>query len=319
MYLHKYMGVHDQTPNGTGSSSVTSVQDVLWLENRDRKYDPNVYELRCVYNVGENDIDMKQFGAFLSGDTLYIYLHMNDMFNMVGRRIMSGDVIELPHQRDDMLLDPAAPAINKFYVVQDATKASEGFQQNWFPLVWRLKCGPMTGGQEYQDILDQQGTNLFNQPTGKLADIMSVIAVDMGINEEIVEAAKIDVSKRYFETRQFYVIPGDETMEQNPWVFAGDGIPPNGAKTLGSGTRFPDVRAEGDYFLRTDYFPQALFRFVSSVWRMQEQDYRQSEWTAASRILESFINNNKQTTFEDGTKTPEKQSLYKALKPQADF
>ena len=319
MYVHKYLGVHDQIGDGTGSGEVTEVQDLLYLENRDRKYDPKVYELRCVYDVDENDIDLKQFGAFFTGDTLYIYVHLNDMFNMIGRRVMSGDVIELPHQRDDNLLDPAAPAINKFYVVQDATKASEGFQQNWFPLVWRLKCGPMTASQEFADILDSRTENVFGEETGKLSDLITVIHADLDINTTVVESAKASVHRRYFETRQFYVMPGDETLRQDPWIFAGDGIPPNGAVSLGSGTRFPEQRVEGDYYLRTDYFPHALFRFVSGLWRQQEQDYRQGDWSPASRILGDFINNDTIAKLADGTTTPEKQSLYKAIKPQADL
>lgn len=303
MYVHKYLGVHDQTGDGTGPGEVTEVQVLLYLENRDRKYDPDVYELRCIY-----DVDLKQFGAFFTEEAVFLYLHMNDMIEIIGRRIMSGDVIKLPHQRDDNLLDPAAPAINKFFVVNAASKASEGFQQNWFPLVWRLKCGPMTGGQEYQDILDTQGTNIFNVSTGKLADSMSVVAVDMDINAAAVESAKASVSKRYFETRQFYVVPGDETMGQNPWVFAGDGIPPNGAVSLGSGTRFPEQRVEGNYYLRTDYFPHALFRFVSTNWSQQEQDFRQGDWSPASRILASFLVNDTVTTHADVTTTPENQS-----------
>lgn len=316
MYLHKYLGVYSDNPDD--ANNVLAIQDVLLQENRDRHYDPCVYEMRCVYNVGDNDMDLKQFGAFVA-DTLLIYVHLNDMMEMVGRKIIAGDVIELPHMRDDMLLDPNAPAINKFYVVQSAQKASEGFQQNWWPLVWRLKCTPMPGTQEYADILDQQGTNIFGQDTGKLADILTNTAALMNINEEVVTQAIADVKKRYFETEQFWVMPGNETTGQNPWIFAGDGIPPNGAIVLGSGRAFPQGATEGQYFLRTDYEPQALFRFQSSKWYMQEQDYRQSEWSAASRMLLSYINNDTVTTFDDGSTAPEKGSLHTAIKPSADF
>jgi hypothetical protein len=43
------------------------------------------------------------------------------------------------------------------------------------------------------------------------------------------------------------------------------------------------------------------------------------KWEAANRILESFINNKKITTFEDGSKTPERVAISKVIKPRADF
>ena len=74
------------------------------MENRDRKYDPDVFELRGVYNVSDNDFDLTQFGLFLTNDTLFISFHINDMVERMGRRLMPGDVIELPHLRDELYL-----------------------------------------------------------------------------------------------------------------------------------------------------------------------------------------------------------------------
>lgn len=325
IYLHKYVGPHDQrAPDPSGeplppvSLNETSIQDVLFLENRDRKYDTTVYELRGVYNVQDNEFDMRQFGLFLTGDTIFIEVHLNDMVSLVGRKIIPGDVIELPHLRDDMLLDEAAPAINKFYVVEDSSRAAEGYSATWWPHLWRIKCKPMTDAQEYADILDRQAENPFGVDQGRLGDLISTLAKDMDINEEVVEQAKLSVSRRNFETRQFYVVPGEETGGQYPWIYAGDGAPPNGIPTE-SGTRFPQNAADGTYYLRTDYEPQTLFRKLGGKWQIQELDYRKSDWSAAHRVLETFINNDRITTFRDGGTAPEKQNLFKAVKPRADF
>ena len=51
---------------------------------------------------------------------------------------MAGDVIELPHLRDDLLLDERKDAINRFYVVTDASRPSEGFDPNWWPHILSL-------------------------------------------------------------------------------------------------------------------------------------------------------------------------------------
>jgi hypothetical protein len=319
IYLHKYIGTYDQSGNPDAVPDATTIQDVLFLENRDRKYDPNIYELRGIYNVQDNDLDLRQFGLFLTGDTIFIELHLNDMLNMVQRKITSGDVIELPHQRDDAPLNEASPASNKYYVVQDATRASDGYAATWWPHIWRLKCTPLTDSQEYSDILNQQAQDPFGQDQGKLADIISTVGSNMGVNEAIIEEARASVFRRNFETRHFYVIPGQETEGQYPWVYAGDGIPPNGALLLGSGKAWPETSAEGDYFLRLDYEPPTLFRKISGVWTFQEQDFRGIEWTAAHRILQTFLNNNTKTTLKDGTVFDEKTPLYKAVKPRADF
>jgi hypothetical protein len=101
--LHKYLGPNDTgfvsntEPGGTG---ITSIQDLLFLENRDRKYDSDIYVLRSLYRLNDNDFDLSQFGLFLTGDTMFMLFHLNDMVETIGRKIMVGDVMELPHLKD---------------------------------------------------------------------------------------------------------------------------------------------------------------------------------------------------------------------------
>ena len=83
--IHKYLGPQETGPSddpsqpnnqASGTTNETSIQDILFLENRDRKYDPDIYELRGHYNVNDNDFDLTQFGLFLSNDTIYLtFLH----------------------------------------------------------------------------------------------------------------------------------------------------------------------------------------------------------------------------------------------------
>lgn len=329
VFVHLYLGPHDQTPREPNdpnppplpsAPNERSIQDVLFLENRDRRYSEEVYETRMVYNVSDSDFDLRQFGLFLTGDTLFLFIHYNDMLALCGRKIMTGDVIELPHRRDDALLDPDAPAINKFYVVEDAAWASEGYSPTWWGHVWRLKATPMTGAQEYADILDKQATNPLGFDQGRLGDLMSSIGKENEINEAVVQAAKDNFLRRNFETQQFWVVPGEETKGQNPWIFAGDGIPPNGAFLVGGGNRFPENPQDGDYYLRTDYKPHTLFRRVSDRWRIQELAYR-DEWMAAHRLLVDFINGTagETATYADGLVLDVKQKLHKAVTIRADL
>ena len=160
LYIHKYMGPINQGPSIDATQpeydvlAPTNIQDLLFLENRDRTYDPNVYRLRGHYNVQNLDFDLSQFGLFLNNDIIFITVHYNDMIQIVGRKLMVGDVIELPHLLDYNPLDETIPtALKRFMQITDANYASEGFSPTWFPHLWRIKCEPMVDSEEFSQIL----------------------------------------------------------------------------------------------------------------------------------------------------------------------
>ena len=111
VFVHKYLGPHTNTNSVSSdqpTNSVTSnlnVQDMLFGENRDRKYDSDVFDLRGVYSVADQDFDLTQFGLFQTADTIFITFHLGDMMDRLGRKIIPGDVFELPHQADDTRLE----------------------------------------------------------------------------------------------------------------------------------------------------------------------------------------------------------------------
>jgi hypothetical protein len=101
--------------------SPVNIQDLLFLENRDRTYDPNIYRLRGHYNVQNLDFDLSQFGLFLNNDIIFITVHYNDMIDIVGRKLMVGDVLELPHLLDYNPLKETIPvALKRFMQITDA-------------------------------------------------------------------------------------------------------------------------------------------------------------------------------------------------------
>lgn len=154
--IHKYLGVKTDdgtTPTGT-TNDLFKIQDIIFLENRDRKYDPDVFVLRGVYNVQDIDFNLSQFGLFLQNDTIFITFHINDTVQKIGRKLMSGDVIELPHLKDEYALNDLTYALKRFYVIEDVNRAAEGFSQTWYPHLYRAKCVPLVDSQEFKDILD---------------------------------------------------------------------------------------------------------------------------------------------------------------------
>lgn len=168
LYIHKYLGPTNQgasvdyTQPDYATVDPTNIQDLLFLENRDRSYDPNIYRLRGHYPVQNLDFDLSQFGIFLNNDIIFIVVHYDDMIDILGRKLMVGDVIELPHLLDYNPLKETIPtALKRFYQVTDANFASEGFSQTWFPHLWRIKCEHLVNSQEFSQIL-QEPTNTDN-------------------------------------------------------------------------------------------------------------------------------------------------------------
>ena len=162
LYVHKYLGPNANTPSidytqpQYDALNPTNIQDLLFLENRDRVYDPNIYRLRGHYNVQNLDFDLSQFGLFLNNDIIFITVHYNDMIELIGRKLMVGDVIELPHLLDYNPLKETIPvALKRFMQITDANYASEGFSQTWFPHLWRIKCEPLVDSQEFSQILQE--------------------------------------------------------------------------------------------------------------------------------------------------------------------
>ncbi len=325
VFVHKYVGTKEgievdewvkNDPFNPGN-----VQDILFLENRDRIYDPNVYELLGVHNVQDLEFSMSQFALYLEADTIFLTFHINDSLRRLGRKLMPGDVLELPHLRDDAVFDDR-PAINKYYTIEEVTRPAEGFSPTWFPHLYRAKCKPMSNSQEYDDILNQPGLDANGDPLDDgslIRDILGNYDKEVNLSNDILKAAEEKVDRRNFDSMQrFYVVPVNEDGEhdiygkQFGWIFASSDEPPNGGELAGDGAVFPEEAEEGDWFLRTDMKPEVLFRREKYSWRRTAVNYRQS-WSAAHRVLSTFTNNDATTTFDDGTTMAEKQPLSKAV------
>jgi hypothetical protein len=106
VYVHKYVGPVDPvsgeatatTPVNGNPISELGIQDVLFMENRDRKYDPDVFVMRGIYTMQDIDFNLMQFGFFLNNDNVMITFHLRNTVETLGRKLMIGDVLELPLQ-----------------------------------------------------------------------------------------------------------------------------------------------------------------------------------------------------------------------------
>ena len=352
--VHKYLGPKEiETAQATADVpkydviAETNIQDLLFLENRDRKYDPDIYTLRGIYNVQDIDFNLSQFGLFLSNDTLFMTMHINSTVKTLGRKIMSGDVIELPHLRDEYALNDFETALKRFYVVEEVSRASEGYSPTWYPHLYRVKLKQIMDSQEYKDIFDKPADE--EVPGGDtLRDLLSNYNKQVEINDAVVKQAEADAAKSGYDTTNLFTLEVDESgkvdivttdtaeldastqneladrVMQTPkregydGYLLGDGIAPNG-EAFGHGISFPTAQVEGDYFLRTDMLPNRLFRYDGRRWIKIEDSVRMdmTQTNARSTQKSSFVNNTK-TDNIGGEVVQERQSLSKALKPKAD-
>jgi hypothetical protein len=352
VFVHKYLGpVNPDEENATATQprydavKETNIQDLLFLENRDRKYDPNIYQIRGIYNVNDIDFDMSQFGLFLQNDTIFLTVHINASVKTIGRKLMAGDVIELPHLKDQFALNDYKVALKRFYVIQDINRAAEGFSPTWYPHLYRLKLKQIVDSQEFKEILDlpaEEGSE------NTLRDVLSTYEKEMQINNAVVAQAEADSGKSGYNTKHLYTLQVDDkgkpelvttdistldastanemadrinqTPDRNGYdgYLLGDGFAPNG-EVFGHGIGFPIGAAKGDYFLRTDFLPNRLFRYDGTRWVKMEDAVRMTLTNTNTRNTQKtgFVNNTNTTTVA-GQTIEQRQSLSQALKPKAD-
>jgi len=367
--VHKYLGPVNPSdeesspanPINTNVIPELGIQDLLLLENRDRHYDPDVYVMRGIYTLQDIDFNLSQFGLFLQNDNVLITFHLRNCVDTLQRKLMPGDVLELPHQKDEYALDDSLIALKRFYVVQDVTRPATGYSQTWYPHLIRCKCVPLVDSQEFKEILDSDAGD-----GSTLRDLLSTYKKNIEINDQIIAQAELDAPQSGFETRQYFVIPTSpdtglvdfadasqadvlasvdqaiqdasvvlQTPTENIYVRAGyltgDGAPPNGS-AYGFGINFPAHPTRGQFFLRTDYLPNRLFRYDGKFWIRYEDNVRmtlnnfgpqdtESGQFAGAQVRQnqksSFINNTNTSTIA-GEVVTERQALSKALKPKAD-
>jgi hypothetical protein len=359
VFVHKYLGpeapdTDNQSPSTPVNSNVIpelGIQDLLLLENRDRKYDTSVYVIRGVYNMSQLDFSLNQFGLFLANDQIFVHFHLNDQVRKLGRKIMAGDVLELPHLADPYALNDSSVALKRFYVVDDVLRPSEGFSATWYPHLVRAKCKPLVDTQEFSQILNQDlGTSNTSDfaPVGAgstLRDFMSAYNKNMEINDAVKAQAAADVDKSGYYTDHLWMVPVDvngkvqlidasedvsstteetssmqldasltlKSPDQNYIVgyLTGDNTPPNGQKLLGLGAQFPPDPFLGAFYVRTDYMPNRLFRYDGHRWVTFDSNIRMTMNNTTKQNQMGTFINNNNTTHINGKHVDERQPLSK--------
>lgn len=335
VHVHKYLGPKNPL-EGTADQPIydvikeTNIQDLLFLENRDRKYEQEIYRIRGHYQLQNLNFNLSQFGLFIDNDTVFMTVHINDIITTIGRKLIAGDVMELPHLKDDFALNDLDLSMPRFFVVEEVDRPSEGYSATWYPHLYRLKLKKLTDSQQYSDILDQPAGEDSNYA---LRELLSTRTKELEINDAIIKQAELDSPMSGFQVRQYYTLATDPvtgaalltTVDSDAidasyssqtinglsninvssvnavplrtgysgYLF-GDGYPPNGY-VFGTGIAFPQAPALNDYYLRLDFLPNRLFTFNGQRWLKVEDNVRMTMTNTDTRqtLKTGFINNSK--------------------------
>jgi hypothetical protein len=162
-----------------------------------------------------------------------------------------------------------------------------------------------------------------------LENLLSTRSKELELNDAVLRQADVDAPKSGYETRQFYTLAvdangktllntaDDATVRASATSLAsesnarpvrsgyvgyllGDGYPQNGYD-FGHGIQFPEAPAKDDFFLRTDFMPNRLFRFDGNRWIKMEDAVRMTMSNTDSRSTQKtgFINNTKYTYVDE--------------------
>lgn len=333
MWLYTYIGPKKIADNDdlsyggdyiSGDIDVSSIGDYIFGDTPHREYNLQAITLSAVYQVQEATPDLKIPGLFFNFNTMDITVHYNTMMQRVGRKIIPGDVIELPNLRDFDVIGKDS-GLNRFYVVQDSFRTSEGYSVTWQHHIFKLRVKPLTDSPEYADILGNGGNNNFpddpsdpnngngNNSGGGTEN--STYDAEMELMNRIIMQADNEVPYIHFTNEHIYDDISD-IAELSRRILNGYEFPDEPAKNMfylkkeypvlkesidGAwttvdvryGTRFPRKPTDGDFFFKVtdaDVTGYNLFQYNASTKKWENCDVMYStEETAPSGAEDFYI------------------------------
>lgn len=263
-WFYTYQGPNTN-PNGSTDSTkpdyskekptLSSIGNLIWGETVDRKYSIEAITLPVIYQVQDAAPQMKLPGVFFDFNTMELTMHYNTMIELIGRKVMPGDVFELPNLRDTDLLTPDAVGINKFYEVKEAFKAQEGYSATWLHHIFKIRVKPLTDSPEFSNLLDSNKPDYPNN-TESGGNQNSTYCKEMDIMNKIVAQADSEVPYIHWDNEHLFDDLSDIYML---------------AKSMPFGYEFPTNPEKDLYFLKLTR-PE-LYTLESSKWVLYPSEF----------------------------------------------
>lgn len=259
----------------TDVSSFLGVQDPILNENRDRAYNfDEIPRLKGVYQVSQSELELLRFG-FRSNETLSMEFHQGQVERELGRRFIIGDVIELPHLRE---VSQTGRVANRWYEVKDISWSPGGYDPTYQRHVVGVILQPLRHQQEFLDLFE----NVKDEYGKTLADQTSNLDQMLDMTKAIQQQAGEHASTTWHDTTIMWFDPDHPDRKPHRWN--DDGKPDNGLPVQ-QGESFPEDAQEGDWFLRTNFDPNRLYRLQGGRWVLREIDHKR-EWQPYNWVVQ---------------------------------
>lgn len=270
MWLYAYVGPKSVNSgdditlqSGKSQLDISSIGDIIFGESAHREYNLEAITLSAVYQVQEATPDLKMPGIFFNFNTMDITVHYNTMMSRVGRKIMPGDVIELPNLRDFDVIGKDS-GLNRFYVVQDSFRTSEGYSVTWQHHIFKLRVKPLTDSPEYSDITggnnnfpdDPNDPNNGNGNSSSGGSENSNYDNEMDIMNKIIMQADDEVPYIHWTNEHIY---DDRT---DIWDLS---------RVILNGYEFPDDPSPNMFFIKKTY--PILYELDGNSWHIVDVKY----------------------------------------------
>ena len=289
------------TEEATNVQSFLAVQDPVLGENRDRMYNfDEVPRIKGVYQISQSELELLRFG-YKSNETVSMEFHQATIERELGRRLIQGDVVELPHLREVGLDGRVA---NRWYEVKDITWSPGGYDPTYQRHVIGVILQPLRHQQEFLDLFE----NVKDEYGKTLEEQMSNKEQLLGMTEAIQDLAGEHASTTWWDTTIMWFDPAHPS--QKPYRWTDDGTPPNG-EPVRQGNSFPADASEGEWFLRDDFSPNRLYRLQGNRWKLREVDNKR-EWQPYNWWvqLRSFMSDRSE---EDRARSYELKSIHDVI------
>ena len=277
--VYRYVGTPEQHKDAlgidkTGKPNTTismgtflNIQDTILMENRDRLYNvDSVPILRGVYQISAFELEYARFGTMVSNEMITLEFHVGTMELQLGRRMIEGDVIEMPHLKD-VALDGRIQ--RRFFEVTKTTFSPTGYDPGWAKHVFGVVVRPLKHQQEFIQIMEQR------DEYGKtVAEQNSNLPTLLGITEANQTLAGEHAKTTGFDRSLMWIDPANPSRP--PDLFSDTITPPDGSIPIGQGNTFPSDVPDGSWFVRTDMYPARLYRLTNSKWRVYSVDHKRT-------------------------------------------
>lgn len=284
------------------ATSITNIQDKIFMENRDRDYNEFAIRMKGSYAPVDVLANSLKFG-FMGEEQYIIEVSFAMTVAKLGRPFVIGDIIQLPSETQ---YTPSMQPRYKYLEIIDVAWSTNGYTPTWVPTMQRLIAKQAYASQETQDIYGKLTKNVdssglwddIDKKDAKYQDYSDVsetieAEANTAVPQDGTDYADVpELSEELVEYGKEHNINLEKFSRRNRHRLGIDAMPPNGIPYT-QGDAFPENPKNGDYHRQTythigNSIPARLYRWseVKKQWIFLESDWRSRIKNTNSRLEE---------------------------------